>query len=180
MTARPPAVRAGVEDNGHLEVEHPGAWAHRYLDELDPCLRTVREMSTGAGGAANERGAPALGRPSWWVWLPVRDLDMRLEIVNDPFVVAEVGRDVDRGGHGGRRVDGRGGLGGGGEAEDGGCEPASDDGGKSELGHRGVFFFLSSIVFEPWREVAVRTLCRPGDDALLCADLIYRTRRSEY
>ena len=61
---------------------------------------------------------------------------MRLD-VNDPRVVAEVGRDVDDG----RRVDGRGGLGGGGEAEDGGCEPASDDGGKSELVHCGAFFF---------------------------------------
>jgi hypothetical protein len=28
-------VRAGVEDNRHWEVEHPDAWAHRYLDELD-------------------------------------------------------------------------------------------------------------------------------------------------
>jgi hypothetical protein len=40
---------------------------------------------------------------------------MRLD-VNDPPVVAEVGRDVDRRGHDGRRVDGRGGLGGGGGA----------------------------------------------------------------
>ena len=32
-------------------------------------------------------------------------------------------------------------LGGGGEAENGGCEPASDDGGKSELVHCGAFFF---------------------------------------
>ena len=74
------------------------------------------------------------GHPHWGaplgvgVWLPVRDLDLRLD-VNDPRVVAEVGRDVDRRGHDGRRVDGRGGLGGGGEAEDGGGEPASDDGG---------------------------------------------------
>jgi hypothetical protein len=110
------------------------------------------------------------GHPHWGaplgvgVWLPVWDLDLRLD-VNDPRVVADVGRDVDRRGHDGRRVDGRGGLGGGGEAEDGGGEPASDDGGKSELLHCGAFFFLSSVVFEPWREVAVRTMCRPGDDA---------------
>jgi hypothetical protein len=51
---------------------------------------------------------------------------------------------------------------GGGKAEDGGCEPASDDGGKSELVHGGVVFFLSSVVFEPWREVPVRTLHRPA------------------
>jgi hypothetical protein len=125
-----------------------------------PYATAVREMSTGAGGAANERGAPALGCPlGVGVWLPVRDLDLRLD-VNDPCVVAEVGRYVDRRGHADRRVDGRGGLGGGGEAEDGGCEPASDDGGKSELVHCGAFFFLS-FVFEPWREVAVRRLCRP-------------------
>jgi hypothetical protein len=56
-------------------------------------------------------------------------------------------------------------LAGGGEAEDGGCEPTSDDGGKSELVHCGAFFFvLSSAVFEPWREVAVRRLGRPLDD----------------
>jgi len=79
----------------------------------------VREMSTGAGGAANERGAPALGCPLVWVWLPVRGVDLWLD-VNDPRVVAEVGRDVDRRGHADRRVDGRGSLGGGGEAEDGG------------------------------------------------------------
>jgi hypothetical protein len=61
-------VRAGVEDNRHSEVEHPDAWAHRYLDELDRAYATaVREMSTGAGGAANERGAPALGCPLVWV-----------------------------------------------------------------------------------------------------------------
>jgi Protein of unknown function (DUF3024) len=46
------------------------------------------------------------------VWLPVRDVGMRLD-VNDPRVVAEVGReDVDRRGHDGRRIAGRGGLGG--------------------------------------------------------------------
>ena len=170
MTARPPAVRAGVEDNGHLEVEHPGAWAHRYLDELDPCLRnsSAGDVHRCRRCCQRKRGT-RIGAPLLvWVWLPVRDLDMRLEVVNDPFVVAEVGRDVDRGGHGGRRVDGRGGLGGGGEAEDGGCEPASDDGGKSELGHCGAFFFLSSVVFEPWREVAVRTLCRPVMMVPLC------------
>jgi hypothetical protein len=61
---RTPAVRAVVEDNLHSEVEHPDAWAHRNLDELDRAdVAAVREMSTGAGGAANERGAPALGRP---------------------------------------------------------------------------------------------------------------------
>ena len=61
-------MRAGVEDNRHSEVEHPDAWAHRYLDELDRAYATaVREMSTGAGGAANERGAPALGCPLVWV-----------------------------------------------------------------------------------------------------------------
>ena len=53
------------------------------------------------------------------VWLPVRGVDLWLD-VNDPRVVAEVGRDVDRRGHADRRVDGRGSLGGGGEAEDGG------------------------------------------------------------
>jgi hypothetical protein len=31
----PAAVRAGVEDNRRSEVEHPDAWAHRHLDELD-------------------------------------------------------------------------------------------------------------------------------------------------
>jgi len=98
------------------------------------------------------------------VWLPVRDVDLRLD-VNDPPVMAEVGRDIDRRGHADRRGDGRGGLGGGGEAEDGGCDPTSDDGGKSELVHCGAFFFvLSSAVFEPWREVAVRRLGRPVDD----------------
>ena len=75
------------------------------------------------------------------VWLPVRGVGMRLD-VNDPPVVAEVGRDVDRRGHADRRVDGGGGLGGGGEAEDGGCEPASDDGGKSELVHCGAFLLF--------------------------------------
>ena len=63
-----------------------------------------------------------------------------------------------------RRVDGRGGLGGGGEAEDGGCEPASDDGGKSELVHCGAFFFLSSVVFEPWRECRGSDAVSAGDD----------------
>src|SRR5258705_747759 len=67
-TARPPAVRAAAEDNRQSEVEHPDAWAHRYLDELDRGYATaVREMSTGAGGAGNERGAPALGCPLVWV-----------------------------------------------------------------------------------------------------------------
>jgi hypothetical protein len=56
-------------------------------------------------------------------------------------------------------------VGRGGEAEDGGCEPASDDGGKSELLHCGAFFFLSSVVFEPWREVAVSDAVSAGDDA---------------
>ena len=98
------------------------------------------------------------------VWLPVRDVDLRLD-VNDPRVVADVGRDVDRRGHADRRVDGRGGLGGGGEAEDGGGEPASDDGGKSELGHCGAFFFLSSVVFEPWRECRGSDAVSAGDDA---------------
>jgi hypothetical protein len=62
-------VRAALEDNRHSEVEHPDAWApNRYLDELDPAYATaVREMSTGAGGAANERGAPTLGCPLVWV-----------------------------------------------------------------------------------------------------------------
>jgi len=46
------------------------------------------------------------------VWLPVRGVDLWLD-VNDPRVVAEVGRDVDRRGHTDRRVDGRGSLGGG-------------------------------------------------------------------
>ena len=98
------------------------------------------------------------------VWLPVLEVGLRLD-VNDPRVVAEVGRDVDRRGHADRHLDGRVGLGGGGEAEDGGCEPASGDNGKSELVHCGAFFFvLSSAVFEPWREVAVRRLGRPLDD----------------
>ena len=66
------------------------------------------------------------------LWLPVRDVDLRLD-VNDPPVMAEVGRDIDRRGHADRRVDGSGGLGGGGEAEDGSCEPASSDGGKSGI-----------------------------------------------
>jgi hypothetical protein len=35
-----------------------------------------------------------------------------------------------------------------GETEDRGGQPASDDGGKSELLHFGAFFF---VVFEPWR-----------------------------
>jgi hypothetical protein len=158
------AVRAGVEDNRHSEVEHPDAWADRNLDELDRAYATaVREMSTGAGGAANERGHP-IGVPlGVGVWLPVRDVDVRLD-VNDPGVVTEVGRDVDRRGHADRRVDGRGGLGGGGEAEDGGCEPASDDCGKSELVHCGACFFLSSVVFEPWRECRGSDAVSAGDD----------------
>jgi hypothetical protein len=136
-----PAVRAVVEDNLHSEVEHPDAWAHRNLDELDRAdVAAVREMSTGAGGAGNERGAPAMGPPFVWVWLPVRDVDVRLD-VHDPRVVAEVGRDVDRRCQADRRVDGRGGLGGGGEAENGACEPASDDGGKSEFVHCGASSF---------------------------------------
>jgi hypothetical protein len=62
-------------------------------------------------GAANESGAPASGVPCWCgVWLPVRDVGMPLD-VKDPPVVAEVGWDVDRRGHDGRRGDGRGGLG---------------------------------------------------------------------
>src|SRR6478672_942981 len=62
----PPSVSR--EDNRHSEVEHPDAWAHRNLDELDRAYVTaVREMSTGAGGAGNERGAPALGCPLVWV-----------------------------------------------------------------------------------------------------------------
>src|SRR6185436_3381167 len=65
--ARPPAV-PGVEDNRQFEVEHPDAWAHRYLDELDRAYAAaVREMSTGAGGAGNERGAPAWGCPLVWL-----------------------------------------------------------------------------------------------------------------
>jgi hypothetical protein len=101
-------VRAGVENNRHSEVEHPDAWAHRYLDELDRAYATaVREMSTGAGGAANEKGAPAIGVPlGVGVWLPVPGVDLWLD-VNDPRVVAEVGRDIDRRGHTDRRVDGR-------------------------------------------------------------------------
>ena len=57
------------------------------------------------------------GYPHWGaplcvgVSLPLRDADMRLN-VNDPRVVAEVGRDVDRRGHNGRRIKPRGGLGG--------------------------------------------------------------------
>ena len=160
----PASGAGGRRGNRHSEVEHPDAWAHRYLDEQDRGYATaVRQMSTGAGGAANEKGAPASGCPLVWVCLPVRGVDLRLD-VNDPRVVAEVGRDVDRRGHSDRRVDGRGGLGGGGEAEDGSCEPASGDGGKPELVHCDAFFFLSSAVFEPWREVAVRRLCRPVDD----------------
>jgi hypothetical protein len=46
----PASGAAGVEDKRHSEVEHPDAWAHRYLDELDCAYATaVREMSTGAG-----------------------------------------------------------------------------------------------------------------------------------
>jgi len=147
----PASGAGGRRGNRHSEVEHPDAWAHRYLDEQDRGYATaVRQMSTGAGGAANEKGAPASGCPLVWVCLPVRGVDLRLD-VNDPRVVAEVGRDVDRRGHADRRVDGRGGLGGGGEAEDGSCEPASSDGGKPELDHCDAFFFLSSAVFEPWR-----------------------------
>ena len=59
---------AGVEDNRHSEVEHTDACARRNLDELDRAHTTaVREISTGAGGAGNERGAPALGCPLVWV-----------------------------------------------------------------------------------------------------------------
>ena len=64
----PASGAAVVEDNLRSEVEHPDAWAHRNLDELDRAYATaVREMSTGAGGAANEKGAPALGCPLVWV-----------------------------------------------------------------------------------------------------------------
>ena len=35
-----PACGAGVEDNRHWEVEHPDAWAHRNLDELDRAYAT--------------------------------------------------------------------------------------------------------------------------------------------
>jgi len=111
-----------------------------------------------------KRGTP-IGVPlGVGVWLPVPGVNLRLG-VNDPRVVVVVGRDIDRRGHADRRVDGRGGLGGGGEANDGGCDPTSDDGGKSELVHCGAFFcVLSCAVFEPWREVAVRRLGRPLDD----------------
>ena len=91
------------------------------------------------------------------VWLPVRDVDLRLD-VNNPPVMAEVGRDIDRRGHADRRVDGRGPLGGGGEANDGRLRSplATTKAGKSEtLLHCGAFFcVLSSAVFEPWRKVA--------------------------
>ena len=116
----PPAANGGTPASGaggrpgnrHSEVEHPDARAHRYLDEQDRGYATaVRQMSTGAGGAANEKGAPASGCPLVWVCLPLRGGDLRLD-VNDPRVVAEVGRDVDRRGHADRRVDGRGALGG--------------------------------------------------------------------
>ena len=73
-----------------------------------------------AGGVGIERrGTRFSGAPlGVGVWLPVRDVGMRLDI-NDPRVVAEVGReDVDRRGHDGRRIAGRGGLGGSSEAED--------------------------------------------------------------
>jgi len=111
-----------------------------------------------------KRGTP-IGVPlGVGVWLPVPGVNLRLG-VNDPRVVVVVGRDIDRRGHSDRRVDGRGGLGGGGEGEDGGCDPTSDDGGKSELVHCGAFFcVLSCAVFEPWHEVAVRRLGRPLDD----------------
>ena len=66
------------------------------------------------GGAANARGAPALGCPPCvWVWLPVRDVGLRLD-VNDPRVVApkSVGMLVAEATMIGV-LDGRGGLGGG-------------------------------------------------------------------
>ena len=58
-----------------------------------------------------KRGTRIWGAPLCvGVSLPLRDADMRLN-VNDPRVVAEVGRDVDRRGHNGRRIKPRGGLG---------------------------------------------------------------------
>ena len=60
----PASGAAVVEDNLRSEVEHPDAWAHRNLDELDRAYATaVREMSTGAGGATNEKGHPHWGAP---------------------------------------------------------------------------------------------------------------------
>jgi hypothetical protein len=64
----PASGAGGRRGNRHSEVEHPDAWAHRYLDEQDRGYATaVRQMSTGAGGAANEKGAPASGCPLVWV-----------------------------------------------------------------------------------------------------------------
>ena len=98
-------------------------------DTLGPARRLAQDLGnivraataglglTSQAGVANERGATRFGVPlGVGVWLPVRDVDLRLD-VNDPRVVAEVGLDVDRRGRDGRRG---GGLGGGGEAEDGG------------------------------------------------------------
>ena len=77
-------------------------------DVLDRCFHDVLLCTDGDAGKGLVRGiicspdAPLGGG----VWLPVRDVDVRLD-VNDPPVVAEVGRDdVDRRGHDGRRIDG--------------------------------------------------------------------------
>ncbi len=65
----PASGACGRRGNRDSEVEHPDAWAHlRYLDEQDRGYATaVRQMSTGVGGAANEKGAPASGCPLVWV-----------------------------------------------------------------------------------------------------------------
>ena len=96
---------------------------------------------------------------------------MRLD-VNDPRVVADVGRDVGYRRQHGRRVDGRGGLGRGGQAEDGGDQPASGDGGKSDFFIVVPSSFCLLLCSSRGATVAVRTLWTGGDGSLF-ADLTY-------
>jgi len=89
-------VRAGVEDNRHSKVEHPDAWAHHNLDELDRAYATAGVRCPPVQAMPpTKQGHPHWGAPWCGVWLPVRDVDLRLD-VNDPRVVAKVGRDVDQ------------------------------------------------------------------------------------
>ena len=64
ITGHTAAVRAGVEDNRHSEVEHPDAWAHRNLDDLDRAYATecVRFPPVQAVLATKE-GHPHWGAP---------------------------------------------------------------------------------------------------------------------
>ena len=115
----------------------------------------------GAGGAANQRGAPALGCPLVWVcgyrcgtlacgWMSTTHAwwPKSVGMLNAEATMTGVLTAVSAWAGAARpRM-----------AAD---EPASDDGGKSELVHCGAFFFLSAGLFEPGREVAVRRLCRP-------------------